>query len=223
MRSAATAVVTLTNRAELEVVLVRTPGTVWTLPGGSAPAGVPIEDAARAALAEQTGVRSPTVEQLYTFDGPGDDRVTVAYLALVPPERHPLTPGGDAVEVAWFDVGDVPPLNPPHGGVVDAGLERLRAKASYSSAPFAMLPESFTLTEVQSVFEHALGEELDTRNFRRDIVSSGAIEAIGRTRASGPGRPAQLFRRGTGEFAVDARERRATRRLSERDEPPRGA
>ena len=219
MKSAATAVVTLTVRSRLEVLLVRNPGTVWTLPGAAAPKGMSIEEAARAALAEQTGVRSPTAEQLYTFDGPGDDRVTIAYLALVPPQRHALTPGGDAVEVSWLGVDDLPGLTPPHGLVVAAGLERLRAKASYSSAPFAMLPERFTLAEVQSVFEHALGAELDPRNFRRDIVSSGAIAAVGRTRASGPGRPTQLFRRGTGEFAVDARERRASRRLSEREEP----
>ena len=220
MRSATTAVVTLTARTGLEVLLVRLPGTVWGLPGGVAGPDSSLEDAARATLETQTGVRSPGAEQLYTFDGPGPERVTIAYLVLVPAQRHPLAPGGDAVEVGWFDVGDVPDLTPPHGQVLEAGLERLRAKASYSSAPFAMLSETFTLTELQGVFEAALGEELDTRNFRRDIVASDAVEPVGRTRASGPGRPAQLYRRGAGEFAVDARERRATRRLSERDEQP---
>jgi 8-oxo-dGTP diphosphatase len=214
MRSAAVAVVTLTVREGLEILLVRVPGTVWTLPGQLAPQGVSIEQAALDALAEQTGVRSPNAEQLFTFDSPDRDRVIVAYLALVPPQRHPVSPGGEAVEIRWYPVDDLPPLGAPDAEVAAAGLERLRAKASYSAAPFAMLPETFTLSEAQTVFEQSLGAELDPRNFRRDIVASGAVEPVGRTRASGPGRPAQLFRRGDGEFAVDARERRATRRLT---------
>ena len=138
----------------------------------------------------------------------------MAYLALVPPQQHSVVPGGDAVELRWFSVNDLPPLETPMDAVVTAGLERLRAKAIYSTAPLAMLAQSFTLSEAQNVYEQVLDERLDPRNFRRDIVASGAVEAIGRTRASGPGRPAQLFQRGDGEFAVDARERRAARRLT---------
>jgi len=214
MKTASVAVVTLTAREELEVLLTRVPGTVWTLPGATAPAEPPIGETARRVLADQTGVSSATVEQLYTFDGPDPNQVTVAYLTLVPPQRHALTPGGDVVELRWFNIPDLPPLDTPLDAILGAGVERLRAKASYSGAPFAMLPDAFTLSQAQKVFECSLGEELDPRNFRRDVVASGAVEPAGRTRASGPGRPAQLFRRGDGEFAVDARERRAVRRLS---------
>lgn len=220
MKTASVAVVTLTARDELEVLLTRVPGTVWTLPGATAPAAPPIGESARQVLAEQAGISTSSVEQIYTFDGPEPDQVTVAYLALVPPQRHALTPGGEVVELRWFSIPDLPPLDTPLDAVLAAGIERLRAKASYSAAPFAMLPESFTLSQAQKVFESSLGEELDPRNFRRDVVASGAVEPAGRTRASGPGRPAQLFRRGDGDFAVDARERRAVRRLSRQADAP---
>lgn len=193
---------------------MRVPGTIWTLPGGDALAGVAVSDAARNALAEQTAVASPSVEQLFTFDDPEVRRVIVAYLALVPPDQHAMVPGGEAVELRWYPVADLPALDPPDDAILDAGLERLRAKAIYSSAPLAMLATTFTLSEAQKVYEQVLGRSLDPRNFRRDIVASGAVEPAGRSRASGPGRPAQLYRHGEGEFAVEARERRAVRRLS---------
>jgi 8-oxo-dGTP diphosphatase len=194
----------------LEALLVRRPGNVWTLPAAPVGDGQGLESVAQHTLRAQTGVAGITLEQLYTFDSPPDG-VAVAYLALIAAGRHPLTPGPDAVEVRWFPMGDVPPLSEGHAEMLAYGHARLRAKTAYAPIAFQLLPESFTLSELQAVYEAVLDTALDTRNFRRDVLAAGVIEAVGKVRADGPGRPAQLFRSVAGEFAVLARERRAAR------------
>jgi 8-oxo-dGTP diphosphatase len=196
----------------LEALLVRRPGNVWTLPFAPVGEGTRLADVAQESLKNQTGVGGITLEQLYTFDTP--DGVTVAYLALIAAGRHPLTPGPDAVEVRWFPMADVPPLSDEHAGMLAYGHARLRAKTGYAPIAFQLLPDAFTLSELQAVYEAVLDTELDTRNFRRDVLAAGAVEAVGRVRADGPGRPAQLYRSVAGEFAVLARERRAARAIS---------
>jgi 8-oxo-dGTP diphosphatase len=194
----------------LEALLVRRPGNIWTLPSASFDAAPGLEQVARDSLGSQTGVTGITLEQLYTFEAePGT--ITVAYLALIAAGRHPLTPGPDAVEVRWFAMDDVPPLGDHHAEMLAYGLSRLRAKTGYAPIAFQLLPETFTLSELQAVYEAVLDTHLDTRNFRRDVLAAGVVEAVGRVRADGPGRPAQLFRSVAGDFAVLARERRSSR------------
>lgn len=197
----------------LEALLVRRPGNVWTLPSAAVAQGTGLDHVAQESLNAQTGVSGIALEQLYTFDNPPDG-VTVAYLALIAAGRHPLTPGPDAVEVRWFPMADIPPLSDQHAEMLAYGHARLRAKTGYAPIAFQLLPDAFTLSELQAVYEAVLDTELDTRNFRRDVLAAGAVEAVGRVRADGPGRPAQLFRSVPGEFAVLARERRAARAIS---------
>ena len=215
MRDVDVALVVFTVRGHrLEALLVRRPGNVWTLPIARVEHGQGLEQVAHSALAEQTGVRGIAIEQLYTFDRPPDG-VTVAYLALIAAGRHPLAPGPDAVEVRWFPVVDLPPLGPHHAEIVAYGHARLRAKTAYAPIAFQLLPDTFTLTELQAVYEAVLDARLDTRNFRRDVLAAGVVEPVGRVRAEGPGRPAKLYRSVGGEFAVVARERRAARAIAE--------
>jgi 8-oxo-dGTP diphosphatase len=195
-------------------LLVRLPGSVWALPGLDVAPGVTLEAAAHRALAEQTGVRGVTLEQLYTFDRQAGEGVSVAHLALVDADRHPLTPGPGVVEVRWFPTGDGPALGPDGTEVLCYGVARLRAKAAYAPIALQLLPETFTLGELQSVYEAVLGHELDTRNFRRDVLAAGVVEAVGRARADGPGRPAGLYRSAAGDFQVLARERRIARAIA---------
>jgi 8-oxo-dGTP diphosphatase len=90
----------------------------------------------------------------------------------------------------------------------------VRSKASYAPIALQFLPETFTLGELQTVYEAVLGRALDTRNFRRDVLAAGVVEPTGRTRAEGPGRPALLYRSAGGDFQVLARERRIARAIS---------
>jgi 8-oxo-dGTP diphosphatase len=214
MKEIRVALVVFTVRAgRLEALLVRRPGNVWTLPEATPASGQRLEEAAHRALAEQTGVEGIALEQLYTFDVP-PERVTVAYLALIAAGRHPLAPGPEAVEVRWFPVDDLPALGADHARVLAYGHARLRAKTAYAPIAFQLLPETFTLRELQAVYEAVLGAPLDTRNFRRDVLAAGVVEPVGRARAGGPGRPPTLYRSVGGEFAVVARERRVARAIA---------
>jgi 8-oxo-dGTP diphosphatase len=124
------------------------------------------------------------------------------------------------VEVRWFAHDDLPVLADGEDAVVAYGLARLRAKTAYAPVAVNLLPEMFTLGEMQAVYEALLGRELDSRNFRRDVLAAGVVDKSGEVRAEGRGRPARLYRSAGGHFAVDARERRAARQISSGDDPP---
>ena len=224
MKSVRVDVVVLTVRAgRLEALLVRRPGSVWTLPGAPVGADLPLERAALEALAREAGARGIALEQLYTFDRDAGAGVSVAFLALVAAERHPLAPGADVVEVRWFPVDDLPALRHDQEEVLRYGHARLRAKTAYAPIAFQLLPEAFTLGELQEVYEAVLGTPLDTRNFRRDVLAAGVVAPLGRSRAAGRGRPAALYRSCGGEFAVSARERRIARAIAGGEVDARGA
>ncbi|MGB1527301.1 MAG: NUDIX hydrolase, partial [Miltoncostaeaceae bacterium] len=175
--------------------------------------------AAARAVQDTSGVRGIAMEQLYTFDRGGEE-VVVAYLALIDAGRHPIAPGLDVAEVRWFAHDDLPSLAEGQEEVVVYGLQRLRAKTSYAPVAVNLLPDLFTLGEMQAVYEVLLDRRLDARNFRRDVLRAGVVEESGEVRAEGRGRPARLYRSAGGHFAVDARERRAARALSSGDDPP---
>jgi 8-oxo-dGTP diphosphatase len=206
------AVLTARDR-RLSALLVRLPGSHWALPSARVGSAATLEAAALAALEEQTAVGGLSLEQLYTFDRGGGAGVGVAYLALIAAERHPLAPGPGVVEVRWFPLDDLPALDADGAEVLAYAHQRLRAKAAYAPIAFQLLPEAFTLGELQGAYEAVLGRGLDTRNFRRDVLAAGVVESVGRLREDGPGRPARLYRFTGGEFQVLARERRIARAI----------
>ncbi|MEZ0284792.1 MAG: NUDIX domain-containing protein [Thermoleophilia bacterium] len=210
-------VVLTVRRRALEALLVRLPGNVWALPGAAVGPGATLEAAALQALEGQTGVRGIRLEQLYTFDRDGGSGVSVAHLALAPAERHPPTPGPEVVEVRWFPLADLPALDASDARILDYGRARVRAKAAYAPIALDLLPEAFTLAELQAVYEAVLDRPLDTRNFRRDVLASGVVEPLGQVRSDGPGRPARLYRSAGGDFQALAPERRIARAITGAD------
>lgn len=203
----------------LQVLLARGPGGAWLLPASDAGSGELLDQTAASAARDVAGLRGISMEQLFTFDRL-PDAMSVAYLALIDAGRHPLAPGPDSVEVQWFAHDDLPVLVDGQEAVVAYGLARLRAKTAYAPVAVNLLPEMFTLGEMQAVYEALLGRELDSRNFRRDVLGAGVVDESGEVRAEGRGRPARLYRSAGGHFAVDARERRAARQISSGDDPP---
>src|SRR5205085_9779151 len=109
---------------------------------------VTIERAALEALADQTGVRGIAVEQLYTLDRPPDG-LAVAFLALIAAARHPISPGAEVVEVRWFALDDLPPLEAGAADVLRYAHARLRAKTTYAPIALQLLPEAFSLRDLQ--------------------------------------------------------------------------
>jgi 8-oxo-dGTP diphosphatase len=203
----------------LEVLLGRGSGGTWTLPSAEPADEMSLDATGARAMEDAAGLRGITVEQLYTFDRGGRE-VAVAYLALIDSGRHPLAAGADIAEVRWFAHDDLPAIADGQEAVVAYGLSRLRAKTSYAPVAVNLLPDLFTLGEMQAVYEILLGRALDARNFRRDVLRAGVVQESGEVRAEGRGRPARLYRSAGGHFAVDARERRVARAISSGDDPP---
>lgn len=164
----------------------------WSLPGGILREREDLEGAVRRALSHATPLRHVRhLEQLATFGEPGRDPrgrvLSVSYLALLP------EPGPVHGTAEWLPAGEPPALAFDHAAILEAALERLRGKLSYSNVAYGLLGEEFTLSELQAVYEAVLGRELDKRNFRKKVLSLEMLdEAEGMRR--GPHRPAQLYR-----------------------------
>jgi 8-oxo-dGTP diphosphatase len=168
----------------------------WALPGGFLLPGETLDQAAARKLVGETGVADVYLEQLYTFDAPAEaagSRGIVAYFALVDEsqvqlEERPIW------QPAWFSVDALPELAFDDNAIVNYALRRLQAKLDYSNVAYALLPEQFTLTQLQRVYEAILGRRLDKRNFRKRILSLGIVETTNRLARSGAHRPALLYR-----------------------------
>lgn len=176
----------------LQVLLRRQqPAGKWQLPGLPLPAEMSLEETAAQSVTRYTGLHEAYLEQLYTYFDPGSSAVSVVYFALVPADS--LLTGKDESEANWFPVDTLPALICGHGEILAYALRRLRYKLEYSAVGFELLPEHFSLSELQSTYELILGEKLDKRNFRRRILQAGIIESTPHRR-TGEGRPAQLYR-----------------------------
>ncbi len=201
---------------ELKVLLIKrlSPpfANMWAIPGSFIRIDESLEEAAVRALADETGVKDVYTEQLYTFGTPGRDPrtrvITVAYFALVPHDAIYHEPGRDTSETAWFSISQLPQLAFDHASIVDYAFTRLRYKLEYTSVGFQLLPDVFTLTELQKAYEIILAEQLDKRNFRRKILSAGILKETGKKKQDGEGRPAMLYR-----YREDAVAEVKTRRL----------
>jgi 8-oxo-dGTP diphosphatase len=169
----------------------------WALPGGFVHLDEDLDAAARRELLEETGVRDLFLEQLYTFGAPNRDPrgrvVSVAYVALVKAANHPATGDTDAAEAKWFPANKIPKLAFDHAVIVNAALDRLRSKIRWQPIGFELLPEKFTLSQLQALYEAILGRPLDKRNFRKKLLTFDFVVPLDEFRTA-RSRPARLHR-----------------------------
>jgi 8-oxo-dGTP diphosphatase len=186
----------------LEALLVQTTGGPfagwWALPGGLVGETEALDDAASRELSARTGVGGVYLEQLYTFGRPDRDPagrvVSVAYVGLIAHGRFPGAVDSPKYRrAAWCPVRRLPPLAYDHTEIVRAAVARLRAKLQYTNLVYTLLPATFTLSELQGVYEAILGRPIDRRNFRKKILATDLLVGVGRQRR-GPHRPAALYR-----------------------------
>src|SRR5438067_1220850 len=161
----------------------------WALPGGRLDPGETLERSIRRHLAAKVDVRDLShLEQLETRADAKRSRVATAYLGLVRAGLDPSVPE----DTRWHPVAKLPPTAFDHGPFVRAGRERLRAKLSYTNLGFALAPETFTISELRSIYAAALGHEVSSTNLHRVLLRRGVLEQAGERRAPGRagGRPA---------------------------------
>ncbi len=175
----------------------------WALPGGFVRVGESLDEAARRELVEETGLgreRAADVflEQLYSFGAPDRDprehTVSVAYYALVNIRDHAVVAATDARDARWFRVDALPELAFDHPTIVRVALERLRGKLRYVPIGFELLPEQFSLAQLQHLYETVLGDAVDKRNFRKKVLSLGFVLETGAFEEGVPRRRAKLYR-----------------------------
>lgn len=211
---------------ELRVLLVQRKhdpfAETWALPGGFVEPNEDLENCALRELREETGVVDPYVEQLYTFGQPDRDPrgrvISVAYMALLGRDQaaqQRVQAGDDAGDARWWNIYELPELAFDHARILDYALQRLRWKLEWTALGFLVLPEEFTLSELQCVYETVLDQPLDKRNFRRKMLSATTqsgrqhervLEETGNYR-EGDHRPAKLYR-----FSAEAIELELARR-----------
>ena len=170
----------------------------WCLPGGFVEINEGLEQCALRELEEETGVSGVYLEQLYTFGKPDRDPrervITVAYYALAPADRLRPQAASDARSVAWFAVDELPEPGFDHRQIINLARRRLASKLQYSTLAMQLMPRTFTLGELQKVYEIILGETQDKRNFRKRILAYDCLVDSGEMRRDGGHRPARLYR-----------------------------
>lgn len=185
------------REGRLEVLLSpRSEGTGagWRLPGGPILASEGLDAAASRLLEERTGVRGGFLEQLYTFDAADrtDPDVTVAYLSLVPGTA--LDAVAEASRTRFWDVESLPARLGRDRTVIAYARRRLASKVQYTNCIGSLLPEKFTLSQLQGVYETVLDRDLDKRNFRKKVLAKGVLSPLGEKSHRGRHRPAMLYR-----------------------------
>ncbi|MBD2120945.1 NrtR DNA-binding winged helix domain-containing protein [Trichocoleus sp. FACHB-262] len=169
----------------------------WALPGGFVRIDESIDAAARRELQEETGLQDVFLEQLYTFGAidrdPRERVVTVTYYALVNLRKHAIEAATDASEAAWFSISHLPSLAFDHTQIVDIAIARLKGKVRYEPIGFELLPQKFTLSQLQTLYETVLGMRLDKRNFRKKLLKMNLLVELEETQTDVAHRAAHLY------------------------------
>jgi 8-oxo-dGTP diphosphatase len=201
-------VVVLSPRADaLAVLLLRAAVGArerWTLPWDAPQQDEGLEDAASRIAESVLGSAPAFFEQVGAFsDGrrhPGDADVSIGIVALVPASAE-----APVADTEWFPLDALPTLAPRHRAIVERAAAVARQRVDQSPLAFRLLPPTFTLSDLQSVYELLLGRRLHKASFRRALQASYLVEPTDEWRSEGRGRPAQLFR-------FSPRKRRGARR-----------
>ncbi|UYZ84137.1 NUDIX hydrolase [Entomomonas sp. E2T0] len=195
---------------KLQVLLVKRPNdeqepfaNCWALPGGFLDVTIDqdLNACALRKLKEKTNVNSPYLEQVGAWGSKDRDprgwSVTHVYFALLSADKVILQQGGNAAEVAWFPITNdniQKQLAFDHNELLSNAIQRLQAKVEYTSLPAYLLPDEFTLPDLQKVYEIVLDRHLDKSSFRTRILATNLVEPVTNKMRPATNRPAQIYR-----------------------------
>ncbi len=174
------------------------------LPGDLVYPNEDLDAAAQRVLEQLTGLRGVYLEQVRAF---GDvDRhplgrvITIAYYSLVKVSAYHIEAASWAKNAVWTPVAEVGKLAFDHNQILDSCLQRLKKRVRHAPVGFELLPEKFTLTELQHLYEAILDIELDKRNFRKKILSMDLLHDLGESQEKVAHRPARLYQFDRGRY-----------------------
>ena len=168
----------------------------WAFPGGFLKMDEAAEEGALRELKEETGLENAYIQQLHTFSDPNRDPrervITIAYYALV--RTQDVKGGDDAASARWFPLDEVPPLAFDHDCILRMATQRLREQIHFQPIGFELLPEKFTIKELQSLYEVILGINFDRRNFAKKMLHLEILTELDETIWPTPKREAKLYK-----------------------------
>lgn len=174
----------------------------WALPGGfvDVTQDTTLEACAHRKLLEKTGVKAPYLEQLGSWGGATRDprgwSATHVYLCLMAHDHVRLQQGGNSQAVQWMPVDALPKGSKiafDHEEILRSAIQRLQSKVEYTSLPAHLLPQPFTLPQLQKAYEAVLGRPVDKSGFRTRMLAAEFMEEVGTMDVGAP-RPAMGYR-----------------------------
>lgn len=207
---------------QLKVLLLKFKNNeVWTLPGGFIGKEEDADEAAKRVLWQRTGLEDIYLQQFHAF---GDLKrnigaiekheeinlamgrskedltwlsnryITIGYYALVEYSKVQVTLNDVSDDSAWMDVDQIPSLFLDHNAIINKGLAHLRSSIDSHLAAFNLLPETFTMSELQQVYETILGKPLVRTNFQRKMLSLDILDRIKKKYTGGAHKAPYLYR-----------------------------
>lgn len=165
-----------------------------SLPAGLIGIHESLDDAAKRVLKEKTGIDNVYLEQIHAFGEPYRDpagrTVGIAYFAFVPFDKVKIT----QEDAEWTDVKKVPTLAFDHSKILSYVLKDIKKRILYSNIVHSLLPDAFTLTQLQKIYEIILNSSIDKRNFRKKILSAKIVEPTNKVVTGMRQRPAKLYK-----------------------------
>ena len=169
----------------------------WSLFGSHVPEEQDLNEFAKDLLFQATGLTNVFLQQIQAFGSlervPYTRVITIGFYALINPDYYNLKQSSLAKSLQWFNLSEIPSLCFDHDKIIEQALLKLRQEVMYHPVGFHLLPEKFTLTEIQSLYEVILNKKMDTRNFRKKLAKMKLLVDSGEKQQKVAHRAARLY------------------------------
>jgi 8-oxo-dGTP diphosphatase len=176
---------------------VFTSDNYWSLFGGHVPEAQDLDEFAKNLLYQATGMTDVYLQQINAFGSlqrvPYVRVITIGYYSLINPDYYLLKQSNIAKSLQWFNLNELPALCFDHEQIIQHALQKLRQEVMYHPVGFHLLPDKFTLTEIQSLYEVILNKKMDTRNFRKKLAKMKLLVDSGEKQQNVAHRAAKLY------------------------------